>query len=332
MATECPVCESEVLQGKGSRGPGGDEVWYTCPRCGDYHLRALDPTILQKGILNGDPGKIATLSHWIRRRHESEQRKLQEKQGRRIPIDLDRELINSILKDPRPSLTDQEDNFVRWIGDNSKTFDQYINVDKFAIVAIVGSATFDEFVFVFGHLRDKGIIQYQGGEGNIYAKTRLSFPGWERHDELKRATSGSRKAFMAMPYNEPELDSVVENIFRDAVRQTGFDLFVLRDRPIAGLIDNRLRAEIRAARFLIADLTHRNPGAYWEAGYAEGLGKPVIYTCERKVFGDSKRKPHFNTNHHQTVLWDSKKPEDAARELKTTIRATLSAEAKLTDD
>jgi len=39
-----------------------------------------------------------------------------------------------------------------------------------------------------------------------------------------------------------------------------------------------------------------NPGAYWEAGYAEGLGKPVIYTCEEAKFVeashfDTKRKP-----------------------------------------
>ena len=40
---------------------------------------------------------------------------------------------------------------------------------------------------------------------------------------------------------------------------------------------------IRDAKFVIADLTHDNNGAYWEAGYAEGLGKPVIYICEKET-------------------------------------------------
>jgi nucleoside 2-deoxyribosyltransferase len=60
--------------------------------------------------------------------------------------------------------------------------------------------------------------------------------------------------------------------------------------------------EIRMCRFLIADLTCGNQGAYWEAGYAEGLGKPVIYTCNKSYF--DKEGTHFDTNHHQTVLWD----------------------------
>ena len=62
---------------------------------------------------------------------------------------------------------------------------------------------------------------------------------------------------MAMQYNEPQLDTIVENWFRKAVGQTGFELFILRDRPKAGLIDDRLRVEIQVSHFVIADLTHR---------------------------------------------------------------------------
>ncbi len=81
---------------------------------------------------------------------------------------------------------------------------------------------------------------------------------------------------------------------------------------------------------LLADLTHDNEGAYWEAGFAEGLGKPVIYTCEREKF--KEMKTHFDTNHHLTVIWDKGDPSKAAEELKATIRATLPDEAKLEDE
>jgi nucleoside 2-deoxyribosyltransferase len=95
------------------------------------------------------------------------------------------------------------------------------------------------------------------------------------------------------------------------------------------LIDDRLRVEIRKSRFMICELTNANAGAYWEAGYAEGLGRPVIYSCEKSYF--ETRRTHFDTNHCHTVLWVESDLDDAAERLKATIRATLPGEAKLTD-
>ncbi len=132
-----------------------------------------------------------------------------------------------------------------------------------------------------------------------------------------------------MKFGDPNLDNVLEKVFKPCVRQTGFELFRLDDVPSAGLIDDRLRVEIQASDFLIADLTHDNLGAYWEAGYAEGLRKPVIYTCEKEKF--EKEKTHFDTNHHLTIVWDKNSPEAAGKYLKATIRATLPQLAKQED-
>jgi hypothetical protein len=41
---------------------------------------------------------------------------------------------------------------------------------------------------------------------------------------------------------------------------------------------------------------------------------------------------HFDTNHHLIVPWNPDDLSKAATKLKATIRATLPAEAKLTDD
>ena len=87
------------------------------------------------------------------------------------------------------------------------------------------------------------------------------------------------------------------------------------------MIDDRLRVEIQSSRFLIVDLTDRNAGAYWEAGYAEGLGKPVIYTCQESRFREGAS--HFDTNHHLHVLWNENDPDSVVKKLKTTIRATI---------
>ena len=157
------------------------------------------------------------------------------------------------------------------------------------------------------------------------ANVTLSFAGWGRYEELNRGGASGNVAFMAMQYDDSELDRIVEDHFRPAVSLTGFTLQRLDDQPRAGLIDDRLRVEIKACRLLIADLSHGNRGAHWEAGYAEGLGKPVIYTCRKDVFDNHSHEhhPHFDTNHHLTVIWAPANIEKACQELKATIRATM---------
>ena len=104
---------------------------------------------------------------------------------------------------------------------------------------------------------------------------------------------------------------------------------VLTEKQPAGLIDDQLRVALRTSRFVVADLTHGNNGAYWEAGFAEGLGRPVIYTCRKKEWDE--KKPHFDTNHLVTITWDISDLASAAERLTATVRATLPADAKMTD-
>jgi nucleoside 2-deoxyribosyltransferase len=89
-----------------------------------------------------------------------------------------------------------------------------------------------------------------------------------------------------------------------------------------GVIDNIMREKIRDAAFVLVDLSHDNAGAYWEAGYAEGLGKPVLYLCEQNKFDESKT--HFDVNHCTTVMWGgSKSNEKFASDLQATLRNSL---------
>jgi hypothetical protein len=157
----------------------------------------------------------------------------------------------------------------------------------------------------------------------------LTIDGWARYERLKREVVESRTAFMAMAYSNKTLAGIAKDHFVPAVRETGFELFRLDDRPQPGIIDTRMRVEIRTAKFLICDLTDDNRGAYWEAGFAEGLGRPVFYTCEDSKF--EKAKTHFDTEHLYTVRWSADKPADAAAELKAAIRNAFPAEATMPD-
>lgn len=131
-------------------------------------------------------------------------------------------------------------------------------------------------------------------------------------------------------FNEPALGRVVDECVRPALDRTAFKLRILTETQPAGLIDNQLRAALLAARFIISDLTYDSFGAYWEAGFGEGRGIPVIYMCEKGKWTVSKT--HFNSNHMGTIVWDEDNLTKAQDNLVATIRATLRAEAKQADD
>ncbi|MGQ0445584.1 MAG: hypothetical protein ACT4O2_10785 [Beijerinckiaceae bacterium] len=62
---------------------------------------------------------------------------------------------------------------------------------------------------------------------------------------------------------------------------------------------------------------------------AEGLGRPVIYTCRKQEW--DANKSHFDTSHPNTIIWDREDLQDAGTRLTATIRITLPAAAKTTD-
>lgn len=152
----------------------------------------------------------------------------------------------------------------------------------------------------------------------------LTAKAWEHYAELKRGNNATNKAFLALQFNG-ELNQSFKDQLKEAVSETGFVLNTVDEEPRAGLIDDKIRLDIRNSRFVIADLTDGNKGAYWEAGFANGLGKEVIYMCKDEIMNDetSQNHPHFDVSHHQCILWSKDHFEDALKKLKDTIRYTF---------
>ena len=175
-------------------------------------------------------------------------------------------------------------------------------------------------------LCERGIIKMtRPSAGDVYkfAGVNLTLDGWEQYEAEKRGEFAGNYGFLAMQFNEPDLEDFVREVVKPAVKEDlGYDLVDMRDVVEPGIIDNIMRVRIRDAKFVIADLTHDNNGAYWEAGYAEGLGKPVIYICEKEKF-ERGGQTHFDTNHCTTVLWSRDNDEGFRRELIATIRRSL---------
>jgi hypothetical protein len=287
-------------------------IYFQCPHCGNYKIdRDACDDLSFNSKKRSELGHI--LSHLARR--------VQSTTGTKWASITPEKIQKLIETGSLPSPQEQAEYLLHWLGSNLPGPGEAIKLTWKEHGAIIGSKSSEGFAFIINGLVSEGLIP-QGVTINpdAEASVTLSFKGWHKFEELQRGSTTGRKAFMAMPYGKPEIDNIVDNYFRIAVQKTGFDLKRLDDVPKAGLIDDRLRVEIKTSRFLIADLTFDNNGAYWEAGYAEGLGKPVIYTCTKEHFD---KGTHFDTNHHLTVIWDKDEPEKAANLLKATIRATF---------
>jgi hypothetical protein len=204
-------------------------------------------------------------------------------------------------------------------------------------------AQWKDFQFIIRALDEQKILGVVYG-GKIDGQqtpltTSLTLNGWQKYEELQRSIKDSRKAVVAMEFQSLERAEVnyffqtklLDEYLVPAVKKTGYDLAnALRSEPMAGNIHSRLEVEIRNARFVVAELSHHNNGAYWEAGFARGLDKPVIYMYNKEV-GGSDKPPHCDVRSDHYITWEQDKPQKAADDLKAVIRATLFGDAKMED-
>lgn len=209
-------------------------------------------------------------------------------------------------------------NLIREIGDkvsqSGEPIDQLSDGDRFTVQLI-------EELIDHGVIKSSDPVSFLNGS-TAFMGVNLTLEGWEQYEAEKRGQISGNYGFIAMQFGDDELDPFVSDVVKPAIKEKlGYDLIDMRDIAEAGIIDNIMRVRIRDAAFVVADLTHDNRGAYWEAGYAEGLGKPVVYICERTKF--EKENSHFDTNHCTTVPWSKDEPEKFSRELIATLRRSL---------
>ena len=108
---------------------------------------------------------------------------------------------------------------------------------------------------------------------------------------------------------------------KKAVENTGYRPRQIGEKKHLNKIDDEIIAEIRRSHFLIADYTHGDDGArgsvYYEAGFAQGLGIPVIRSCR----SDKIDSIHFDTRQYYHIKWEN--PEQLRQELEDRIRALI---------
>ena len=102
--------------------------------------------------------------------------------------------------------------------------------------------------------------------------------------------------------------------------ETWFDLLDGGGRRVT--IDLRLIDMMRMSRFVIADLTDQKRNVYFEAGFAKGMDKPVIWTVRK----DQLESLAFDIKQFYFIAWESE--ADLAMRLEQAIGAIIGRRKK----
>jgi hypothetical protein len=228
--------------------------------------------------------------------------------------------------DPRlPPPSDQATNIIRFIGERVEDSGVPVEILPASFHASIGSPNRASACGIVWQLKQRGLVEAMDfpdkDNPHDFHSLDLTLDGWEQYEAEKRGQVAGSYGFIALKFGDEVLDPFLQDVIKPAVATIGYELKDLRDTAQAGVIDNVMRERIRDAAFVLVDLTHANNGAYWEAGYAEGLGKPVLYLCERGVF--DRKGTHFDTNHCTTVTWDIAEPAAFTADLVATLRRSL---------
>ena len=320
---KCPVClnvHSEPATVRDDAAGWGYQI--DCPVCGRFDVNRdtwedyLDPNS-QVGRKLSALGR-ARLAHAVKTATTSGPSGVT-----RLPSDFLERFTKAGC--PGPSPAEQAAKAIRFVGDLVSETGERLERLPPDFYAVIGASNPEFAARLAVELCERHILSGADASskgGTDLLDINLTLDGWERYETEKRGQFAGRYGFIAMQFGEPVLDAFVETFVKPAVKEgIGYDLVDMRSVARAGIIDNIMRAQIRDAAFVIVDLTHDNSGAYWEAGYAEGLGKPVIYICEKSKFEDAKT--HFDTNHCTTVLWSKVEADDFSQELVATLRRSL---------
>ncbi|MFA6450425.1 MAG: hypothetical protein WCX65_13210 [bacterium] len=113
----------------------------------------------------------------------------------------------------------------------------------------------------------------------------------------------SMEVFVALEFKNKDIyENVIKNVLD---KDFEFTPVCMLDHSRSVNIDDAINAGIRNSRFIIVDLTGKNAGAYWEAGFGFGLGKEVILCCKKEEGKEIPELVHFDQNHFSILFYET---------------------------
>ena len=233
--------------------------------------------------------------------------------------------LDTMLDIQVPEIPDRANSLLRYLASENRLLGQTTNFSeinhsgtKEELLAWTASREGHEIAALAEYCSEEGWIKHRTADSGAHHSMYLKPSGYYHLKGLDKPNSESNQAFVAMWFGSA-LDNIYDEGIKPAVEASGYKPFRIDRKPHNNNIVNEIIAEIRRSRFLIADFTHDESGirggVYYEAGFAHGLGLPVIFTCRKGT------NVHFDTDQLFRIIWDDAK--DLTNKLKNHISATI---------
>lgn len=139
-----------------------------------------------------------------------------------------------------------------------------------------------------------GLIWLRQGAKNVLMPAKEDF-------KLQKGMRKQLKCFVAMSFREQEYPRLVD--FYDAMKRAAdrcayrLKLWKNDEDPFNGNAVMHIHENIKKCDFMLADYTLNSSNVYYEEGFAAGMGKEIIQTCENTT------DLAFDINHNNTYSY-----------------------------
>ena len=320
--SNCPICNSKAKEFR--EGLAGRSI-YECGNCGKYVINDLEVAEIDK-IGKNVLAAYLYYNCWIPKQnnenilfHIGSEKEFENVKKNCPNI---RQLTDEIVKFWFPTSFNEKVNLLllglekqsSYIGYEVPLSGEHIKslffVKRYVDNGNINYNVNSQIKLLSDYLTEQNLIKIEQGLITILPE------GWRRIDELQKNRSDSSQVFVAMSFSD-ETKNVREAI-RKGIKDSGYFAHFIDEKEHNNQIVPEILYEIRRSKFVIAEFTTNNNGAYYEAGYAAGLGKEVIHICNYDKF---KEEGHFDIKQKSTVLWETENdiPEALFKRIEATI-------------
>lgn len=299
-----------------------------CPHCGNYIINQYNHSRLTYLFnSNHELGKIKHLiSSYIYEQNLND--------NEYTVLDED-QLLGFINNRILPfTIAEKIDKYLNIIHKKTEYFGHVIryNPDNYVEAYCVNSEEFSSLISV---MKENEYIK----NGSVAYSYQITFKGINHLTEINKNTN-SLNCFVAMWFCDEMFEAYSQGIEK-AIHDTGYNPVNISIIQHNDNITDQILANIRKSKFVIADFTGNRGGVYYEAGFASGLGIPVIWTCKEEYFNQMiklnksgltfstednqdmlvKSQIHFDISHFNFIVWSNH--SDLYNKLKNRIEATI---------
>jgi nucleoside 2-deoxyribosyltransferase len=104
-----------------------------------------------------------------------------------------------------------------------------------------------------------------------------------------------------MQFKPPEYEELFSDVIVPVCDKMGLEPFRSSQTYYPGLVIADIQRQIRESRVVIAEITPVNPNVYYEVGYADAIGKPVILIAD----GGKLEQLPFDVRAFRTLFYEN---------------------------